>query len=84
MIFHPDVLDRQAFMAICPSADDIWLYFMAGRTGACWKVTSRYFKPVAWMGSQEENLTSRNVDDGYNDVQFANMIERYGFEWALR
>ena len=78
-IFHPDVLDRSLYRNLCPTADDLWLFWMALRNGARFrKIGRRRLNPL-WPGSQRVNLYQINVLNGGNDRQMAKLIERFGF-----
>jgi hypothetical protein len=81
-IFHADVTNASQFETLCPTADDIWLYFMAGRNGACWKLARRSSSPHVWLDSQAQALMSENVGNCANDRQFRAMIDRFGFDWV--
>lgn len=79
-ILHGDVLDSRTFLALCPTTDDIWLYFMAGRNGATFRKVGRRRAVVNWPGTQARSLWQHNKPaDGGNDRQFAAMAARYGF-----
>ena len=65
----PNVLDP-AFLEICPTADDVWLYMMAREAGSIYRQVGGTFHDISWPGSQDEALMSRNLDGG-NDHQIA-------------
>jgi hypothetical protein len=77
--FHPDVLDCDAFMTLCPEADDVWLYWMARRNGRFELHTGLRHRQISWPGSQAESLWKRNREG--NDAQIRAMIEAYGLPW---
>jgi hypothetical protein len=77
-ILHHEPGDREAAFALCPFADDVWLFWMARRNGARYKLIGRHRTSVTWRGSQEQSLWQNN-GQGQNDAQIARMIERYGF-----
>jgi hypothetical protein len=76
---HPDVVNADLFLRLCPTNDDLWFYFMVRRAG--WrirKVGPRRLCPP-WPGSQRVALQYRNIrTGGLNDAQFARLIERFG------
>lgn len=89
---HPDVVDEATFSALCPSADDAWMYWMGLRGGSQfrrtelarpmirWPGMSRRFSMIAWPGSQKVSLHWQNVPQGGgNDVQIRKLIDRFGF-----
>jgi hypothetical protein len=89
---HPDVVHEPTFGTLCPSADDVWLYWMALRGGSQFRRTelgrrkmrlpgtSPRFSMTSWPGSQRVSLQHSNVPQGGgNDVQIRNLIGRFGF-----
>ncbi len=78
-VFHGDVLNAGLYREICPTADDLWLYWMALRGGAvCRKVGLRR-GVILWPGSQRVNLSQINVMKHGNDRQIGNLIAHFGF-----
>ncbi|MCV9965914.1 hypothetical protein OIU34_29005 [Pararhizobium sp. BT-229] len=78
-ILHTDVTDHERFTYLCPSTDDIWLYFMARRTGATWRKIGRRRKFRPWLGTQDVALMDMNLHGGENDRQIRNMLKIDGF-----
>gem|GEM_PF-382118 len=76
-IFHKDVTRVDLFNRYCPSADDIWLYWMASLNGAEFRKVGDTKEPQNWSGSQKVMLTRQNVQDGGNDAQIASMHRAY-------
>ena len=74
-----EVFDRTAIREFCPYADDLWIAFMAHRIGT--KITTlkkwRPF-PVTIYGTAEGSLYYINAEDNQNDVQWKNLLDRYG------
>lgn len=77
-LLHHEPRDREAAFALCPFADDVWLFWIARRNGAHHRLIGRHRTSVTWRGSQEQSLWRKN-GQGQNDIQIARMIERYGF-----
>lgn len=75
----PEVLDEGAFMQLCPSADDLWLYWMARRAGFRVKKVAPQRTYFYWPRTQDVGLSNTNRHAGGNDVQIRRMIERFGF-----
>jgi len=73
---HPEVLNRTAFMQLCPEADDVWLYWMARRNNRFEMHSGTRHGLVNWSGSQETSLWNRNRHA--NDTQISAMIKTYG------
>lgn len=78
-VFHPDVLNRDLFASLCPTADDLWLYWMALRQGASFGKIGRRRQVPLWPGSQKASLHQINVAGRGNDRQMAKLIECFGF-----
>ena len=74
--FDPEVLNRAAFMQLCPKADDVWLYWMVRRNGRFEIHSGSRHELVTWSGSQEVCLWNQNRHA--NDPQIKAMIEAYG------
>ena len=76
--FHRDVVNSAVFRDVCPTADDVWLYWMMRRNGVvARRVGSRRLLPT-WPGTQRVALWKRNVVAGENDKCIKAMIERFG------
>lgn len=80
-VFSEDAFDESAIFSRCPTADDVWYYWMARRNGyLARKVPSaRTSSLKLWSGSQEVALWHQNVVDHENDRLIRNMIAGYGF-----
>jgi len=76
-IFHQDVHRADIFLTLCPTADDVWLYWMAALNGARFRKVGRRRRLIHWLNSQR--LTLYSVNRVENDRQIANMILQYGF-----
>lgn len=76
---HNDTKDSEKFMALCPYADDVWLYFMAKLNNTeTKKIDGRNFDEFIELSSNNSTgLNKINVDKGYNDTQINNMIKYY-------
>ena len=80
-LLYKDVCEKQLFQELCPSADDVWLYFMivlqktpvtilGGRFGISLDTFYR-FRPG------KASLKKKNVNQGFNDIQIANVMRHY-------
>ena len=67
-IFDPRVIDDATFARLCPTADDIWLYWMVRLKGATSRCIGR--RPVVtWPVRQTERLSSENLrPTGRNEI----------------
>lgn len=72
------VNDAEAFMRLCPKADDVWLYWMAARAGAVHRLIEPVGEFTAWPKSQRAALWRTNQVDGGNDAQVGKMFAVYG------
>jgi hypothetical protein len=75
----PRVLDADAFLKLCPRADDIWLYWMARLAGSEFRLTGHGRRPCMWRNSQQVALYRDNVLQNGNDTQIAAMIDAFGW-----
>lgn len=77
--FHDDVTDDQQSRALCPSSDDIWLFWMYRMKGnSAAKIGGRH-RIVEWPGTQAQSLRSVNMLGATgNDQAVAAMLDRYG------
>ncbi|MFT4151974.1 MAG: glycosyltransferase family 2 protein [Paracoccaceae bacterium] len=76
---HPDATRADLFTTLCPSADDIWLYWMTRLGGGtAMKIGGRH-RILEWPGSQAQNLRGHNLTGPMNDRALAAMIAHYGF-----
>jgi hypothetical protein len=83
-VLHGHATDASRYMALCPTADDIWFNWMAWLNGGKIRKVKSSFEICAWPGSQLTALYRENVRDGGNDQQFETMIKTYGLPPALR
>jgi hypothetical protein len=77
-IFHSDVLDSQRAMQLCPTGDDIWLYWMVRRAGGVFRKIGDRSDFTGWEGTELSSLTQINVPTGGNDDQIARMVAAFG------
>lgn len=77
-ILHPDVLDKDFFMAACRNADDLWLRAMSLRNGI--RVMTANPAPFTYVNQLTANigaLNAANVGENQNDVQLERILARY-------
>ena len=77
--FHPDVCNQTLFKDLCPTGDDIWLYWMFRLNGKTARKTGAPRRVLEWPGSQTVHLQQQNIVGNGNEIQLRNMVERYGF-----
>lgn len=79
-VFDPRVLDTSRFMELCPTADDVWLYWMVRLNGGICRSTGHRTQVLSWPVVQSSALSHINIDRlGGNDMQIGRMIEAFGF-----
>ncbi len=78
---HPITTDADRYLRLCPTADDLWLYWMARMAGTpvrrVGNVTLRQM--ISWPASKSTALYHYNVFGGGNDLQAANLARELGF-----
>lgn len=84
VLYPPDILadgaqDRAAYTSLCPTADDIWFYWMGRLNGVRYRRVPGSHFLHDWQGSQLSALSIDNVGADRNDQQIARMIARYGY-----
>jgi hypothetical protein len=77
--FHPEVLNQDAFMRLCPTGDDLWLYWMVRRNGRFELHSGSRHEQVSWYSSQKECLWNQNRNA--NDTQVEALVRAYGLPW---
>ena len=77
-IFAAEVLQIDAFRALCPRGDDIWFWWMARTNGATFRRVPGRQRLECWAGSQDCALWHDNLTGAFNDTQIAAMTTRYG------
>jgi len=78
-VFCSEVTDEDQFMKLCPHGDDIWLYWMYRMNGFKVKMTGENRIFINWPESQKEALWKENLNNGRNDKQIQNMVNKYSF-----
>jgi hypothetical protein len=79
---HEDTTDVDKFMRLCPSNDDLWMFWMSRLAGAQSRKVGPRRAFVPWPRSQRVGLQHENLSPGAGfDAQIANMIAHYG--WPL-
>ena len=82
---HEEVLNEEAFLSLCPTADDVWLKAMSLLKGvACKKVSMETMPLPAIRIPGSRALFHENVAGGGNDRQIAAVMNRYGVFWEAR
>lgn len=84
VLFRPsqmaaEIVDAEEALRLCPSADDVWLYWMGRLAGSTFVRVGNNDSLVSWRGSQSVALwRTNNIGHNANDEQIRAMIERFG------
>lgn len=76
--FDPRVTDFELFERLCPSADDIWFFWMARLAGTEQRRTKAHASLLWWEGSQDVGLFHENLWGDGNDAQMRAMEAHFG------
>lgn len=76
-IFDARVTDETTFSGLCPTADDVWLYWMVRLNGGTARLIGNS-RVMDWPVPQSNTLSPKNLESG-NDCAVARMIEHFGF-----
>lgn len=87
VLYPPGSLSDEAvksdiFQTLCPTGDDIWLFWMARLNGFVSKKTKKSFTNYSWRSSQKNALWHENLAGDKNDIQIKAMMDRYGFPFV--
>lgn len=75
---HSEVLNEEAFLKLCPKADDVWLKAMSILNNVeCKKVSKMSFSLVPIRITGDRALSSMNFLQGMNDPQIHAVCKRY-------
>jgi hypothetical protein len=75
---HPDVLNEELFLELCPKSDDIWFKAMAVLNGVQCRKVARDSPPLYNVRVRNNRrLMEGNVDGGGNDRQLRRVAEHY-------
>ncbi|WP_299608956.1 glycosyltransferase family 2 protein [uncultured Tateyamaria sp.] len=76
--FADDVTDWDTASQLCPTGDDVWLYWMHRLNGIKAAKAAGRQRIIEWTANPPESLKTVNATGG-NDQQIKAMIDRYGF-----
>ena len=75
---HQEVLNENAFLSLCPKADDVWLKAMSLMANvACKKISATTFSIIEIRIPNNVTLSSDNLVRDYNDPQIKAVATRY-------
>lgn len=76
---HPETVRADLFMRLCPSSDDIWLWWMSRMAGSVVRHVGPRVRVLEWPGSQDMSLRAENLGTmNGNDRAIAAMVAHYG------
>lgn len=70
--------DEDLFLRLAPTADDMWLYWMARMKRSTIRKIGGKYRVLEWPGSQETSLRSVNVEGLGNDAACAALTAHFG------
>ncbi len=73
-----DVLNEAAFMRLCPTGDDLWLFWAAERAAIPHRRVPERITLTHWRGSQDIGLVHHNVFNNGNDPQIRALENEFG------
>ena len=78
--FYKDISKKNYFMKITPTADDIWLNWMAKlkKTKIRNSLIGRNYEFIKLI---KGGLYKKNVKQNFNDIQIKKIIKKYGFPY---
>lgn len=84
-IFDPRVTDSETFLRLAPTADDMWLYWMASLGGARFRrVGPNRYRPITVRGSQSVSLGRiNNGSTQQNSIQLYNLVTEFGLPFTI-
>jgi hypothetical protein len=77
-IFEDEVFNEEAFLELCPFADDLWFFWMQLIGDVKRRRVGPVEKFITWPASQATGLLNENLHLGRNDSQLAALERRYG------
>jgi protein O-GlcNAc transferase len=80
--FHENVIDIAKALELCPTADDVWLYFMASYSNSTFSLIGER-RIIDLNQDPNDSLWSIN-SQGANDRQIKNMIDEFGMPRMLQ
>jgi hypothetical protein len=79
-----EIVNKELFLKLSPYADDIWFYIMAVKNNVRIRVVRNPYNQIKYVNPYRDyklidqyTLTSQNVDNNQNDIQFKKIIEYY-------
>jgi protein O-GlcNAc transferase len=80
--FHDNVIDIAKALELCPTADDVWLYFMASHNNSTFSLIGD--RSIINLNQDPEDSLWAINSQGANDRQIKNMIDEFGMPRMLQ
>jgi protein O-GlcNAc transferase len=82
-IFDVRVTDSDTFLTVAPTADDLWLFWMASLGGASFRrVGPKHYPLMLVWGTQTETLAEiNNGTNDHNTAQLERLVKKFGTPW---
>ena len=88
---HSDVLRKELFMELCPTADDIWFWAMSVLKGSQVRVVDNNISSLVYIDPEQEyrlkdtpTLSRVNVLNNGNDIQMNRLLDYYEPTCSIR
>jgi hypothetical protein len=81
--FDKKVFEKDLFMELCSTADDIWFFWMSRINGVNTVTIPHKTNTVCWVGTHDSGLARTNVTYNGNDNCLNNLIKSFGLEEIL-
>lgn len=73
---HPEIGRSDIFMELCPTGDDLWLYWMVRKAGWSYRKVGPQFELKSWPGTHDDRLFALNKSA--NDLYLKRLIQQFG------
>ena len=79
-VFFSEVTNQNLFLKLCPTSDDIWIWWMLRLNGCTFKKVGKGNRIYNSSKYNQIGLWHINLNQGQNDVQMQKMINYFGTE----
>jgi hypothetical protein len=76
--FVDQVFEKERFMVLAPTADDIWFFWMARIKNSKIVLSGKKINIVAWIGTDMGGLAEKNVHSNENDLTIKRLESEFG------
>jgi hypothetical protein len=82
--FHTDILQKELFLQLSPTADDVWFKAMTLLNDIPCRKTPYDIHPIGILNNQDIALEIQNVWNKKNDVQIKQVFDYYNLQDKLQ